>query len=173
MRKPVLVAFGILPLLVAACGGGGDDVATPNDDGVVEITMKDNSFDPDEVEVEAGQTVTFRFRNEGDVEHDAFIGTEAEQADHESEMNPGGSEDDDAGHSGDAMNETDTSGGELPDEEHGEGMPGEPAGSADVSVVPGDSATLEYTFDEAGTLVIGCHEPGHYEEGMKMEVVAT
>ena len=37
---------------------------------------------------------------------------------------------------------------------------------AGVSVEPGESATFEYTFAEAGELLAGCHEPGHYDGGM-------
>jgi len=42
-------------------------------------------------------------------------------------------------------------------------MHDEPGG---VSVEPGQSETLEYTFDRAGDLLAGCHEPGHYDAGM-------
>ena len=38
---------------------------------------------------------------------------------------------------------------------------------AGVSVEPGASETFEYTFSEAGELLAGCHEPGHYDGGMK------
>jgi uncharacterized cupredoxin-like copper-binding protein len=41
---------------------------------------------------------------------------------------------------------------------------------AGVSVEPGESATFEYTFAEAGELMAGCHEPGHYEGGMVAEI---
>ena len=37
---------------------------------------------------------------------------------------------------------------------------------AGVSVEPGETETFEYTFDEPGELLAGCHEPGHYEGGM-------
>jgi len=37
---------------------------------------------------------------------------------------------------------------------------------AGVSVEPGESATFDYTFAEAGELLAGCHEPGHYDGGM-------
>lgn len=43
----------------------------------------------------------------------------------------------------------------------------EPGG---VSVGPGAAETLEYTFDQAGELLAGCHEPGHYEAGMVTSV---
>jgi len=163
MRKRMLVAFGIVPLLFAACGGD-DDAATPSDDGVIEITMKDNTFEPDAIEVASGETVTFEFRNEGDVEHEAFVGTEAEQEAHEADMS-GESEGGDAGHGGDVMDDPGTSAEEMPDEDH--------ESSSAVSVAPGDSASFEHTFDEAGTILIGCHEPGHYEDGMKITVTVA
>jgi uncharacterized cupredoxin-like copper-binding protein len=37
---------------------------------------------------------------------------------------------------------------------------------AGVSVEPGETATFEYTFAEAGELLAACHEPGHYDGGM-------
>lgn len=35
-----------------------------------------------------------------------------------------------------------------------------------VSVAPGATETIEHTFEAAGELLAGCHEPGHYEAGM-------
>jgi uncharacterized cupredoxin-like copper-binding protein len=35
-----------------------------------------------------------------------------------------------------------------------------------IAVEPGTSKVLEHTFATAGTLLIGCHEPGHYAGGM-------
>ena len=43
-------------------------------------------------------------------------------------------------------------------------------GDAGVSVEPGESETFEYTFAEAGELLAGCHEPGHYDGGMKATI---
>lgn len=45
-------------------------------------------------------------------------------------------------------------GGEMHDEEDG------------IAVEPGATGTLEYTFEQAGEILAGCHEPGHYEAGM-------
>ena len=39
-----------------------------------------------------------------------------------------------------------------------------------VTVAPGETGVLTYTFNEAGTLQIGCHQPGHYAAGMKIQV---
>ena len=48
------------------------------------------------------------------------------------------------------------------------GMPH--ATDAGVSVEPGGTETFEYTFGEAGQLLAGCHEPGHYAGGMKATI---
>lgn len=39
-----------------------------------------------------------------------------------------------------------------------------------VTVEPGDEAELTCTFDEAGRVEVGCHQPGHYKAGMKIDV---
>lgn len=36
-----------------------------------------------------------------------------------------------------------------------------------LRVDPGKTGSLTMTFAEPGTLLIGCHEPGHYDAGMK------
>ena len=39
-----------------------------------------------------------------------------------------------------------------------------------LTVEPGDTGELSYTFDEAGPVQIGCHEPGHFDAGMVLDV---
>ena len=55
----VLLATGILLLLVG-CGNGGADVV---------VEMHDDFFEPDTIEIEPGDSVTFR--NEGQTDHTA------------------------------------------------------------------------------------------------------
>lgn len=41
------------------------------------------------------------------------------------------------------------------------------SGASEVeNLEPGKSATLEWTLDEPGTYQLGCHTPGHFEQGM-------
>ena len=171
MRKSArllpLVAM-LLPLVAAACGGTDDEVAKPNRDGVVKITMEDNRFEPNEVEVSAKQTVTFEFHNRGEAQHEAFIGSQPEQEAHELEMTSQSTHDSHMSESSQApttddhmSDSTDTTGDHL-------GMSGTDKGM--VTVAPGETVRLEYTFDEPGTLFIGCHEPGHYASGMRAEI---
>jgi uncharacterized cupredoxin-like copper-binding protein len=104
----------------------------------INVAMEDHKFSPNVLDVRVGDTVTFVFTNFGRVLHDAFIGDKAAQQQHEKEMREAASE----GHGHDHAHE----GG--------------------ATVPPGESGTLQYTFERAGTLEIGCHQPGHYEAGM-------
>ena len=103
--------------------------------------MVDNAFEPDHLEVTEGETVRFVFTNHGAVAHDAFIGDTDAQADHEAEMR------------------------RRRATGHGHGDHG--ADEA-VTVEPGERGELTHTFDDAGTIEIGCHQPGHYDAGMKV-----
>lgn len=42
--------------------------------------------------------------------------------------------------------------------------------SVGVSVDPGETESFDYTFTEAGQLLVGCHEPGHYAGGMRAAI---
>ena len=138
-RVMFLLAVPVLAVL-AACGSSDEPSPTagPDDARVIEVEMRDVAFAPTEIDVRAGEKVRFVFTNTGQVTHDAFIGDQAAQEEHEKEMR--------AGHG-----------------DHGEG-------SNAVSVKPGKSADLSYTFDRPGQILIGCHQPGHYTGGMKATV---
>jgi uncharacterized cupredoxin-like copper-binding protein len=106
--------------------------------------MVDTAFEPANLEVEAGETIRFVFRNDGNLPHDAFIGDSAAQADHEQEMR-------------------DAEGGGHGGHDNGE------AGGA-VTLEPGKTGEITHTFDQGEILEIGCHQPGHYALGMKVAV---
>ena len=142
-RPRVLAAIGVT-LVAAACGDDDTTADTGAETRTVEIEMVDIAFEPDTLEVARGETVRFLFTNSGDVAHDAFIGDQAAQADHET-----------------AMREAD-------DDEHGGGHTDEAEDA--ITVEPGDTGDLTYTFDEAGAVEIGCHQAGHYEAGMTITV---
>lgn len=94
--------FGLLTavVLLGSCGGGSHDEShgsTAESARTVDVAMKDIAYDPAAVTVKAGETVKFVFRNEGAIRHDAFLGDEAAQAEHEKEMrSEGGHHGDDA-----------------------------------------------------------------------------
>jgi uncharacterized cupredoxin-like copper-binding protein len=55
------------------------------------------------------------------------------------------------------------------DHAHG-GMSHDGSGNA-VTVEPGKTGELTYTFSDDAAVVIGCHEPGHWTSGMKATVL--
>jgi uncharacterized cupredoxin-like copper-binding protein len=147
--SPVVLAL-TSALVLAGCGDDDQGAASTAADRVVTVTMTDNAFDPAGLTVAAGETVTFRFENRGAAVHEAVIGDGAYQSAHS-----------------DAMDTIDA----TPGTEHD--LSGASAGSEVVVVQPGDSWDLTYTFIEAGTLLIGCHQPGHYESGMSAAITVT
>ena len=118
--------------------GAASELALP--DRTVRVDATDQlRFSPDALTVEEGETVAFVVTNTGVVPHELVIGDEAVQDEHEQEM----------------------AGGE---EESMEEMGDAPYA---VDVPPGETVTLVYTFEEAGTILFGCHVPGHYPAGMR------
>ena len=93
--QPVLryVTVGLLSLLAAGCGGGGHEShGSASDDKptrTIDVVMREFAYEPAAVTVKAGETVKFVFRNNGSIVHDAFLGDEAAQAEHEREMAAG------------------------------------------------------------------------------------
>lgn len=111
-------------------------------DRTIEIEALDTlKFEPEATTVKVGETVTFKVHNAGQLRHEFVLGTEDDQADHEQEMQ-----------------EMMESGMAMHDDPNGFG------------VDPGETKELTWTFTEAGTVVFGCHEPGHYAAGMKGEL---
>lgn len=154
--KRILVAAAVAALVTAACGGEGEKkneaapttAAAPNT-RTVDINMIDIAYDPaTPVSAKAGETIRFVFHNRGKIAHDAFIGDAAAQADHEKEMR----EAEGGGH--------DTKMGGKDDKDA-------------ITVDSGKTDEVIHTFDRAGTLEIGCHQPGHYAAGMKITVTVS
>ena len=42
-----------------------------------------------------------------------------------------------------------------------------------ITVPPGKIRTITYTFGHSGTVLLGCHLPGHYAYGMRGTVTVT
>ena len=148
-RAGVLLVVAALGVLASACGDSEQDSGAgqgANDNRRVEIRMVDIAFEPKELSVREGLTVTFTFENAGKLRHDAFVGDEAAQEKHEQEMRAADGTEKPRGHGA-----------------HDDDEPAE-------TVEPGKSADLTYTFRDAGEIAIGCHEPGHYAAGMKVIV---
>ncbi len=80
--RPARVVGAIGLLFVAATiayvgSAGGDEVRT------VEVRVRYSAFVPDEIHVEAGETVRFIVRNDDPIDHEFLIGDQAVQDVHE------------------------------------------------------------------------------------------
>ena len=147
-----------LALVLAACGGSaaaadplaeqhaddqqeedfnfGQPADAAEADRVIEIDANDNlTFDASEITVSAGETITFRITNTGNIAHDFTLGDQETQAEHEAEMMD----------NGETMTHDDPN---------------------TVVLAAGETKELTWRFSEAGTVLIGCHQPGHYAAGM-------
>ena len=124
-----------MPTASDDAGALGDPADAGSADRTVHLTASDKLvFDPDSIEVQLGETVTFEIENTGTVDHEFVLGSAAYQKDHEQEMQSGEM------HMGDEPNA--------------------------IEVPAGETASLTWTFTEAGSTEFGCHEPGHFPAGM-------
>lgn len=172
----LLIGLGVVALVAAACGGGA---AAPDENGEIVITMSEFSFSPNNIEVTAGQTVTFVLVNEGDKEHEFMVGRNVNLADgaaagFEHDFFEGVSpmvEPMDA-----AMNMGEMSGDAMGDEMTDDSMSMGDGGDADhagfmVLRSPAEEAriTLTVPADATGEWEIGCFQEdgAHWDDGMK------
>ena len=109
-------------------------------DRVIDIDANDDfTFSPSEITVAAGETITFRITNTGNLPHDFTLGDQETQDAHEAEM--------------------------VEMMESGEMMMHDDANA--VALAAGETKELTWHFTEVGTFLIGCHQTGHYAAGMK------
>lgn len=117
----------------------GEPADAGDADRTVEVEMHDDlSYSPATIEVEAGETVTFEVTNAGAAVHEFTLGDASTQDEHEAEMQEMMAE-------GTTMEHTDPN---------------------TLSLEGGASGELTWHFTEAGEVLFGCHQPGHYAGGM-------
>ncbi len=113
-------------------------------DRIIDVTTLDTfQFTPDPITVKVGETITFRITNDGNLPHDVVLDDQDGQDAHEVEMAEMAAE-------GNMI---------MADEANG------------FALLAGESKTLTWTFTEAGTVFLGCHQPGHYAAGMIASVI--
>lgn len=110
----------------------------------VSVTLTDAMLiDPASMSVPAGRPITFVVTNAGKIPHEFTLGNAVVQDVHEQEMLEMG------------------------------GMPMTHDEPNAISVAPGETKELVYTFASPGMSFAGCHVPGHYPAGMKAEIHVT
>ncbi len=146
IRRRWLALAAPAALMLAACGSDSDDAGQAGKgDRVVEVRMlASKRFQPDTISAKAGETVTFKVINEDKTLHEFTLGDEARQTGREKEMAVMGAE---------PM--------EMDDE------------TDSLTVAGGTTEELTYTFDKAGTVLYGSHQPGDYAAGMKGTITVT
>jgi uncharacterized cupredoxin-like copper-binding protein len=131
----------------------------------VEVTLADNYYEPEYIQVKAGETVRFVLTNTGKLLHEFNIGTAAMHAEHQKQMammldhgmlTPTG-----VNHH--MMNMDHSTMGEM-----GHSMKHDDPNS--VLVEPGQTKELVWKFTKATHLEFACNMPGHYEAGMVGDV---
>ncbi|MEM7545147.1 MAG: cupredoxin domain-containing protein [Pseudomonadota bacterium] len=126
----------------------------------VEITMFDNYYEPENLDIAHGETVRFVIKNAGDLVHEFNIGDADYHAEHAPMMqmmvDHGVLEADKINH--DVAEEMQAS--------MGHGMHDEPNS---VLLEPGETGEIVWTFPDGGEIEIACNVPGHYDGGMVIE----
>jgi uncharacterized cupredoxin-like copper-binding protein len=119
----------------------------------VRVVMNDRfRYRPAAIMVRAGRRVTFDVTNAGKLPHEFILGDRATQLDHERQMQGGPP----AGGHGHA---------------HGPAGHATPGASGALTVPPGQTRRLTWTFEEPGIVLYGCHVLGHWAAGMKGTIV--
>src|SRR5438270_3238558 len=105
---PMLLGWSAAAVVIGGCGGGGTHhtamtgmtgsgpapaaapLSAPPAGRTVDVEMRDIAYSPSDIAVHPGETVTFVFHNMGQAVHEAFLGDESAQTDHEKQMESGG-----------------------------------------------------------------------------------
>lgn len=156
--RNVLLAITLGFVSSSALGGAGhgespQSASNADIDRTITVEAGDLWFKPDDLSIAPGETVKFIIENTGNLEHEFVIGDAKEQAEHREMMQQmasnGGGHDMSAGHHS--------------------GMQAMPS----VTVAAGETKTLVWTAPETSNaaLVYACNIPGHFEAGMRGELV--
>jgi uncharacterized cupredoxin-like copper-binding protein len=125
----------------------------------VTITIRDNTYEPESIDVKKGETIRFVVKNTSELLHEFNIGTAAMHAEHQKEMAVMAEHGmiTATGINRDLMNMDHSKMG-LPVMKHDDPNA--------VLVEPGKTAELVWKFSKTAKLEFACNLPGHYEAGM-------
>ena len=146
-----------------APGKPGPTVATA---APVRVVMSDRfRYRPSSIVVRAGRRVTFAVTNAGKLPHEFILGDRATQLDHERQMRAmpadGGEHMDmDMEMGAHTHGPADAA---MAHHDHGAGL----------TVPPGQTRRLSWTFHDPGVVLYGCHVLGHWAAGMKGTILVV
>lgn len=169
----VVLAAVVVAAGLSACSDSGTAEGLPKV-RTVTMVMKEMSFTPDVVRVKVGEVVRFRFVNKGTVRHEAVIGDQAAQDKVVELMREMDAATSTTTMTTEAAGAAHRRGGDTVElvaaqvrRHPGMGLPNL------VSVEPGRTGELTFSFASPGDLLIGCHEAGHYESGMYAKLIVS
>jgi uncharacterized cupredoxin-like copper-binding protein len=126
-------------------------------DAPVKVVMNDRfRYRPAQIMVRAGRRVTFAVTNAGKLPHEFILGDRGTQLDHERQMQAAA-----------------TGGGHVHAHAHGPAASATAGATGALTVPPGQTRRLSWTFDEPGIVLYGCHVLGHWSAGMKGTIVVV
>ncbi|MDZ7711358.1 MAG: plastocyanin/azurin family copper-binding protein [Roseovarius sp.] len=142
-------------------GGHAAMMGAPGDpakaDRVIEVSMTEMAYEPSNIEVMEGETITFVVRNDGDLVHEFNLGTQQKWQGHMDEM----------------MKMMETGMMTVDKVNHDKmmqaGMMHDDPNS--VLLEPGQTAKVTWTFGETADMGFACNVPGHREAGMVGDIV--
>ena len=124
----------------------------------VRVVMNDRfRYRPSSIVVRAGHRVTFSVTNAGKLPHEFILGDRATQLDHERQMQAMPAD-------GDHM---------LHAHAHGSADHASGGATGGLTVPPGQTRRLTWTFHDPGVVLYGCHVLGHWAAGMKGTIVVV
>jgi uncharacterized cupredoxin-like copper-binding protein len=190
--RPLAALLAALALLASACslpqlpGPEREDRATPRapvagaagrkagptwaTGAPVRVVMNDRfRYRPSAIVVRAGHPVTFAVTNAGKLEHEFILGNRATQLDHERQMQQA-----DPTMADHSMSDGTMGDHTMSDHTHLDSHdPAEHAGPAAgaLTVPPGHTRRLTWTFHHPGIVLYGCHVLGHWAAGMRGTIV--
>jgi uncharacterized cupredoxin-like copper-binding protein len=128
----------------------------------ITVTMTDNRYEPEKIEVKKGETIRFVMNNKGEFVHEFNIGTAGMHKAHRKEMMMMVEH---------GVLEPDRINRERMMMDMGGGKTMEHKYPNSALVEPGKSAEIIWNFDKAGALEFACNVPGHYESGMVGKII--
>jgi uncharacterized cupredoxin-like copper-binding protein len=122
----------------------------------VRVVMNDHfRYRPSAIMVRAGRRVTFAVTNAGKLPHEFILGDRATQLEHERQM----------------WQAAATAGGHTHLHSHGPTGHTGHAAAGTLTVPPGQTRRLAWTFHDPGIVLYGCHVLGHWAAGMRGTIV--
>ena len=146
-------------------GAGIGEAGTAQDvTRTIDVTMYDNSYEPEKITVKEGETIRFVVKNEGQLVHEFNIATAAMHKAHGPEMMMM------VEHGVLEADRINWDAAKKMQETMGHGMHDEPNS---LLLEPGKSGKVIWTFPDHTDLEFACNIPGHYDAGMAGEIKLT